>query len=135
MQHEDYQTLVSELKHFTGTETYYRHGLNPRMLWTDGVQHFAEKAEAFWVLDVVALGANGNPGLVPQVIPKLDRFAIVRIQTPKGECHMDAVDDIPGSTLWHERIGYSSLPDDIQMKFYLWGKNGEKSVLMLPGEY
>jgi len=34
----------ADLAHFTGTGEWYRHGLNRRMLYTDGVQYLAEKA-------------------------------------------------------------------------------------------
>lgn len=44
--------FVLGLTHFHGTENYYRHwlGLN----YTDGVKYIADKAGAYWFLDIVA---------------------------------------------------------------------------------
>ncbi|MCK1641666.1 hypothetical protein IVA95_30015 [Bradyrhizobium sp. 157] len=44
----------ADLAHFTGTAEWYRHGLNRRMLYTDGVQYLAEKGGAYWLLDKIA---------------------------------------------------------------------------------
>jgi hypothetical protein len=40
------------LDQFYGTETYYRHPLT-KSVYTDGVKYFAEKAGAYWFLDIV----------------------------------------------------------------------------------
>jgi len=45
-------TLEDELNAFTGTTAYHRHPLG--VLYTDGVHHLAEKARAYWLLDIVA---------------------------------------------------------------------------------
>lgn len=44
--------LLQSLDHFTGTENYYRHLLG--IHYTDGVKFLAEKAECFWLIDVIA---------------------------------------------------------------------------------
>jgi hypothetical protein len=40
------------LDQFYGTEQYYRHPLT-NSVYTDGVKYFAEKAGAYWFLDIV----------------------------------------------------------------------------------
>jgi len=47
--------IATELEQFTGTENWYRHGINPRILYTDGARHLAEAAAAYWLLDQIAL--------------------------------------------------------------------------------
>jgi len=42
------------LRHFTGSEQWYRHGLVRSVLYTEGVQFLAEKAEAYWLIDKIA---------------------------------------------------------------------------------
>jgi hypothetical protein len=44
----------SDLFHFTGSETWYRHGLVRDILYTDGAQYVAEKGGAYWLLDEIA---------------------------------------------------------------------------------
>lgn len=46
--------LREELAHFCGTEKYTRHWGNRRTLLSDGVVHLAERAEAFWLIDLIA---------------------------------------------------------------------------------
>jgi len=40
----------SDLAQFTGSENWYRHGINRNVLYTDGAQHVAEHGEriGFW---------------------------------------------------------------------------------------
>lgn len=47
--------LQNELANFTGTENYYRHGVNRAIVYTDGAQHVAQAAGAYWLLDEIAL--------------------------------------------------------------------------------
>ena len=47
------QQLVAELRNFTGTEQYYVNPLYRWMKYTDGVKYFAEKAGAYWFLDII----------------------------------------------------------------------------------
>ena len=48
------ETLESDLAQFTGSENYYRHSLNRKFMHTDGVNYLAEKAGAFWLVDLIA---------------------------------------------------------------------------------
>ena len=44
-----------DLSQFYGTEQYHKTSVfSPNLKHTDGVQYFAEQAEAFWFLDIVA---------------------------------------------------------------------------------
>jgi hypothetical protein len=45
----------SDLKQFTGSELWYRHGLVRNVLYTDGAKHVAEAGGAYWLLDEIAL--------------------------------------------------------------------------------
>lgn len=44
-----------DLEKFIGTENRYRHVLNRKVLFTDGVRYVANRAEAFWLVDEIAL--------------------------------------------------------------------------------
>ena len=45
----------SDLMQFTGSETWYRHGINRKVLYTDGAQYVAEHGGAYWLLDEIAI--------------------------------------------------------------------------------
>ena len=46
-------TLENELKHFSGSETFYRHTLMRKFVYTEGVQYLAEKGGAYWLIDYI----------------------------------------------------------------------------------
>jgi hypothetical protein len=48
----DAETLLQNLKHFCGTEQYYKHFLGIR--YTDGVKYLAENAQCYWLIDAIA---------------------------------------------------------------------------------
>src|ERR1039457_7087906 len=45
----------ADLMQFTGTEQWYRHCINRKVLFTDGAKYVAETAGAYWLLDEIAL--------------------------------------------------------------------------------
>ena len=48
------QQLAAQLAHFTGSETFTRHGLARGLLMTEGVVFLAEAAAAHWLTDAIA---------------------------------------------------------------------------------
>jgi hypothetical protein len=53
----------SDLRQFTGTEHWYRHGLVPHVLFTDGAKYVADCAGAYWLLDEIALAQRFEPAV------------------------------------------------------------------------
>lgn len=45
----------ADLRQFTGTEQWYRHGLNRVVLYTDGAKYVVDQCGAYWLLDEIAL--------------------------------------------------------------------------------
>ena len=45
----------ADLAQFTGSETWYRHGINRKVLYTEGAQFVAERGGAYWLLDEIAI--------------------------------------------------------------------------------
>ncbi|MBX6362081.1 MAG: hypothetical protein IRZ03_18665 [Acidobacterium ailaaui] len=46
---------ASQLRQFTGSENWYRHGINRSVLYTDGAQFLDERSGAYWLLDIIAI--------------------------------------------------------------------------------
>lgn len=132
-------TLSADLSQFHGTQQWFRHPLNRRLLHTEGVQYFADQAHAHWFIDAIALGIGGEKGPVPDVVPGKDHFAVVLLES-RGNAgwiellsDYDENDDSVGDQLWFKTLDYTDCPEGI-WKFYLVD-DGEHTVLMLPGEY
>jgi hypothetical protein len=54
---------ASDLVQFTGSETFFRHPLNRKVVFTEGAHHVAEAGGAFWLLDEIALVQPFEPQL------------------------------------------------------------------------
>lgn len=57
---------TAALRQFTGSESFYRHPINRRVLYTEGVQYVAEQGGAYWLLDEIALAVNDQIRLAGQ---------------------------------------------------------------------
>lgn len=71
--------LLAELAHFTGTSGYVRHWYHRRLLYTDGVQHLAERAGAHWLVDEIAF--QHATGRMRQLIEQDGRLGEIQFWT------------------------------------------------------
>ena len=116
--------LKAELANFHGTEQWYRHLLVREMLYTDGVQCFAEQGGshgAYWFIDIVAT----------EVWPLLKKqpFMTIVLAVSENDTAKITVDNGNGRVLKTRQIEYTDMqPGD--WKFFL-----TDNVLLLPGEY
>src|SRR4051794_10148147 len=93
-----------DLTHFTGTETWYRHGLCRSVLYTDGVKHVAEKGGAHWLVDKIAT----LQALLPIAAEDFQTWKLaVSASTATLTC-----DDGNGNVLHAEKIAYTDFPLD-----------------------
>ena len=117
------QRLAAGLAGFHGTAEWYRHWLVKRLLYTEGVQFFAEQggqSGAYWFLDVVAT----------EFFPLQQKEPFLSIKlSVAGKKAAIRVDDGNGRLLREKNIEYTDMqPGD--WPFYL-----TDDVLLLPGEY
>lgn len=110
----------SDLKQFIGTEHWYRHPLVRAVLYTDGVKFFAEKAGAYWFLDILAT----------EVYPLLKKepFLLIRLIV-QGHKAQILVDDGNDNQLWERDIEFTDCPEG-EWWFYF-----TDNVILLPSEY
>ena len=52
MKNNEAEKIENELKQFTGTECYFRNFTG--LKYTEGIQYLAEKAGAYWLIDLIA---------------------------------------------------------------------------------
>ena len=121
----DSDELSQQLQaNFYGTQAWYRHGLNRNLLYTDGVQFFAENggyAGAYWFIDKVAF--DYWPLL------KTQDFLSIRLTVDEDSKATVTIDDGNSHVLKTDPIEFTDLQPGI-WKFYL-----TDNVLLLPSEY
>lgn len=115
------EQLKDGLTNFYGTEQWYRHALNRNMLYTDGVQFFAENAGngAYWFLDIIAT----------EVWPLLRKEPFIRIVLFVGETAAITADDGNDNIIWSKGLDFTDCPPG-KWEFYL-----TDNVMLLPSEY
>ena len=106
---------------FTGSDTFYRHGLARSVVYTEGARYVAETAQAYWLLDKVAivgadLAAKGEPWQAWTLSVSGDKATI-------------KVDDGNGNALHAEDITFTDFPEP---GVTLWFIDG---TILLPSEY
>jgi hypothetical protein len=115
---EEVSKLESELNHFSGTEHYYRHWLG--FNYTDGVKYLAERAGAYWLLDVIG-------SYQPQLKNKEFQIWRIEVESNKGLVTMREDDGLPN--IIRQDIPYTDFPLREFELYYV------DNVLLLKGEY
>ena len=112
----------AELKQFTGSESWYRHSLMRKVLYTDGAQYVAEKGGAYWLLDEIALS---------QIEPKIaaETFQVWRLKVHSDNSATLTCDDGNDNTVYTKRISFTDFPLE-EIAFYF-----TDNVIMLTSEY
>ena len=118
-------SLLSDLLQFTGTEHWYKHNnLTNSIIYTDGVEYLAEKASAYWLIDLIASYQNSK-------FVRQNTFQVWKLNLHLQDKNQATVtcDDGNGNILVTQVLEYTDFPEDF-IKLYL-----VDNVLMLPGEY
>lgn len=114
----------ADLAHFTGSETFYRHGLMRNVVYTEGVKYLAERGSAFWLLDKIA---------TLQMLPKIraEHFQAWKLVVGETGASLTCGDG-NGNVVYSEAIEYTDFP---LPWIDLWAVMGEHRTVMLPSEY
>ncbi|MEW6329707.1 MAG: DUF6876 family protein [Candidatus Micrarchaeota archaeon] len=118
--------LKAELAQFCGTEQYHRY-LNGCVL-TDGAKYLAEKAKAFWLMDIVAsYQPREEEFQIWRLTVNDDRSAVVEMFEDVDES------DKPVKLLVRQEIKFTDFPMK-EIKLYCQ-EGGAGRVIFLPSEY
>ncbi len=125
MNEQEAHQLAQELRACTGTERWYRHGLNPRITFTDGVKLLADKAGAYWLVDAIV--ANQ---LLPEV--KREEFQVWNLDVDRDNASATLTcEDGDYRKVYEQKIAFTDFPPPLSpMQLYFC--NG---VVHLPSEY
>ena len=110
----------TQLSQFTGSESFYRHALNPNIVFTDGAAYVAEIAGAYWLLDEIVIAQHK-----PQV--RREEFQVWKLEV-KGGVGALSCEDGNGTLVFYKVIKYTDFPAP---EIVLWFENG---TIFLPSE-
>jgi hypothetical protein len=113
----------ADLLQFTGSEHWYRHSLNRKALYTDGVKHVAEAGGAYWLIDEIALSQAHIPAVAGE------EFQLWRLTVRPDRTGTLACEDGNGNAMFTKELEYTDFPLD---RIELYFTNG---TILLPSEY
>jgi hypothetical protein len=118
--------LEAQLAQFTGTENYYIHQMS-KLRYTDGVAFLAEKAGAYWLLDLIG---SWQPEIIARYGDRGKEFQAWRLVKKQDSSGWIArCEDGNNGYLVSQEIEYSDFPLDIVEVWCIGG------VMLLPSEY
>lgn len=124
------EILERDLAQFTGTQTWTRHPMIRSVVSTEGVQYLAEKAEAHWLVDIIAIAQRTHARV------RAEGFQVWTLSRPKKQpsnrCTVSA-EDGNGHPLYQQRIPFTDFPLE-SITLYCADGEGHR-VIMLPSEY
>ncbi len=118
------QLSNSVLRQFTGSETWYRHGVNRAVLFTDGAKHVADNAGAYWLLDDIAFAQ------ILECKVKAEEFQVWKLTVDlEKRSAVLTCEDGNGNAVLTRNIGFTDFP---LPEITLWFTN---NTIFLPSEY
>ena len=113
----------SDLAQFTGSENWYRCGINRNVLYTDGAHHVAEHGGAYWLLDEIAIVQRYNKRVAAE------EFQVWKLAVRPDRTATLTCDDGNANIVFTKEIEHTDFPlDEITLYF-------ANNVIHLPGEY
>lgn len=120
------RTLSRALDQFNnGTDNWYRHWANKKVLYTDGAKYFFDNAGggAMWLLDILATE--------PDILREAGGFAHVTLKVEGSKAKLEVTDGDKGDgpvTVFTRVLEFTTCPDGVWEFFF------ENNTIMLPAE-
>ena len=113
----------ADLSHFTGSENWYRHGLNRDVLFTDGAKYVADQGGAYWLLDEIALAQRYRKAVAAE------EFQVWTLTVKADRTAALTCEDGNGKTVFEKPIPFTDFPAErITLSF-------ENGTIYLPDEH
>jgi len=111
------------LRQFTGSENWYRHGINRNVLFTDGAKHVADKGGAYWLLDAIAIAQLYEKAVTGE------EFQVWTLKVNENRTASLVCDDGNDNIVYTQHIEFTDFPiDEIRLYF-------TDNTILLPSEY
>ena len=114
---------AADLRQFTGTETWYRHALNPKVVYTEGVRYVADKGSAYWLMDAIAIAQLTEKKVA------VEAFQVWTLKVHEDRSALLVCDDGNDNVVYAQTIEYTdfTMPE---IKIYF-----TDDTILLPSEY
>ncbi|HTV34017.1 MAG TPA: hypothetical protein VME69_13110 [Methylocella sp.] len=113
----------ADLRQFTGTENWYRHGINRNVVFTDGAKYVADRGGAYWLLDAIAIAQHRERDVA------FEEFQVWRLKVNADRSASLTCDDGNGNIVYTQNIPFTDFPLD-EIKLYF-----TDNTILLPSEY
>jgi len=118
------KTLIkADLALFTGSENWYRHGLNRKVLFTDGAKYVADHGGAYWLLDEIALSQRYEKAV------GAEEFQVWKLAVKSDHTATLTCEDGNGKVVFTKALEFTDFP---LPEIVLWFANG---TIYLPSEH
>ena len=111
------------MSQFTGSEHWYRFGIDPRVTCTDGAKYVADTAGAYWLLDEIALAQRFEKSVSGE------EFQVWKLTVKDDDSAVLVCEDGNYNVVFTKPIAFTDFPKD---GVTLWFAN---NVIFLPSEY
>jgi hypothetical protein len=113
----------SDLSQFTGSENWYRHGINRNVLFTDGAKYVADEGGAYWLLDAIAIAQRFEKSVAAE------EFQVWKLTVNANRTANLTCDDGNNKVVYTQHIAFTDFPLD-EIKLYF-----TDNTILLPSEY
>lgn len=114
---------LTDLRQFSGSETWYRHSLVRHIRYTEGAQHVAEAGGAYWLLDEIAFAQKASCKIAAE------QFQLWTLTVHKDRTALLTCEDGNCNPVFRKQIEWTDFPlDKIQLYF-------TDNTILLPSEY
>jgi hypothetical protein len=117
------ELTAAELSQFSGSENWYQHGINRNVHFTDGAKYVADKANAYWLLDEIAIIQPYDKRV------GAEDFQVWKLAVRPDRTATLTCDDGNGNVVFSKEIEYTDFP---LAELTLWFAN---NVIYLPSEH
>ncbi len=112
-----------QLREFTGSENWYRHGINRAVLFTEGAKFLADQGGVYWLLDIIAIAQQHDARVSGE------EFQVWNLNVHSDRSATVFCDDGKGSPVYTQEIPFTDFPFD-EVKLYF-----ANNVIHLPSEH
>ena len=113
----------ADLAMFTGSEQFYRHSINRKVLYTEGARYVADAGSAYWLLDEIAFIQRHDARLAAE------EFQVWKLTVCPDRTATLVCEDGNDKVIFSKSIPYTDFPLDA---ITLWFAN---DTIYLPGEH
>jgi hypothetical protein len=93
-----------DLSRFNGSEKWYRHGLNRKVLFTEGAKYVADQGEAYWLLDTIAICQRSEKHVTAEP------FQVWKLNVVSGRSATLVCGDGRGNIVYRQSISFTDFP-------------------------